>query len=70
MPEMDGYTLTASIRDDPRLSNLYILLHTSLSGIFNQAMVEKVGANNFLPKFKPDMLAEVVQERIESASQE
>ncbi|MCG8668787.1 MAG: chemotaxis protein CheV [Pseudomonadales bacterium] len=69
MPEMDGYTLTASIRDDPRLSNLYILLHTSLSGIFNQAMVEKVGANNFLAKFKPDKLAEVVQERIDSASQ-
>lgn len=68
MPEMDGYTLTASIRDDPRLSNLYVLLHTSLSGIFNQAMVEKVGANNFLAKFKPDKLAEVVQERIDSAT--
>ena len=69
MPEMDGYTLTATIRDDPRLSDMYILLHTSLSGIFNQAMVEKVGANNFLAKFKPDKLAEVVQERIDSASQ-
>lgn len=68
MPEMDGYTLTANIRDDPRLSNLYVLLHTSLSGIFNQAMVEKVGANNFLAKFKPDKLAEVVQERIDSAA--
>lgn len=70
MPEMDGYTLTASIRDDPRLSKLYILLHTSLSGIFNQAMVEKVGANNFLAKFKPDKLAQVVQERIDNATQE
>lgn len=69
MPEMDGYTLTASIRDDPRLSSLYVLLHTSLSGIFNQAMVEKVGANNFLAKFKPDKLAEIVQERIDSTSQ-
>lgn len=67
MPEMDGYTLTASIRDDPRLSGLYVLLHTSLSGIFNQAMVEKVGANNFLAKFKPDKLAEVVQAQIEVA---
>lgn len=70
MPEMDGYTLTATIRDDPRLSNLYVLLHTSLSGVFNQAMVEKVGANNFLAKFKPDKLAEIVQERIDSASQQ
>ncbi len=64
MPEMDGYTLTASIRDDPRLSGLYILLHTSLSGIFNQAMVEKVGANSFLAKFKPDQLAAIVQKQL------
>lgn len=66
MPEMDGYTLTASIRDDPRLSSLYVVLHTSLSGIFNQAMVEKVGANDFLAKFKPDELATLVQNRIDT----
>ncbi len=66
MPEMDGYTLTASIRDDPRLSSLYVVLHTSLSGIFNQAMVEKVGANDFLAKFKPDELATLVQTRIDT----
>ena len=66
MPEMDGYTLTASIRDDPRLSSLYVVLHTSLSGIFNQAMVEKVGANDFLAKFKPDELAMLVQNRIDA----
>jgi len=65
MPEMDGYTLTASIRDNPRLSSLYVVLHTSLSGIFNQAMVEKVGANDFLAKFKPDELATLVQNRID-----
>ena len=65
MPEMDGYTLTASIRDDPRISSLYVVLHTSLSGIFNQAMVEKVGANDFLAKFKPDELATLVQSRID-----
>ncbi len=66
MPEMDGYTLTASIRSDPMLSNLYVVLHTSLSGIFNQAMVEKVGANDFLAKFKPDELATLVQSRIDA----
>ncbi|WP_163069253.1 response regulator, partial [Acinetobacter baumannii] len=27
MPEMDGYTLTAEIRSDPRLQKLHILLH-------------------------------------------
>ena len=64
MPEMDGYTLTAEVRADPRLANLHIILHTSLSGVFNQAMVKKVGADDFLAKFNPDMLASKVSERI------
>jgi len=48
MPEMDGYTFTTEVRKDPRLDKLHILLHTSLSGVFNNAMVEKVGANDFI----------------------
>lgn len=66
MPEMDGYTLTAEIRSDPRMQKLHILLHTSLSGVFNQAMVKKVGANDFLAKFRPDDLASRVVERIKA----
>lgn len=62
MPEMDGYTLTASIRNDPRLKSMEVILHTSLSGIFNQAMVKKVGANNFIAKFNPDELAKAVRD--------
>jgi len=62
MPRMDGYTLTTEIRKDPKLENLYVLLHTSLSGVFNKSMVEKVGANNFVPKFNPDELAETILE--------
>lgn len=62
MPEMDGYTLTAEIRNDPTLANLKIVLHTSLSGVFNQAMVEKVGADDFIAKFQPDELATSVQQ--------
>ena len=49
MPEMDGYRLTTEIRQDPRLKNLYVVLHTSLSGNFNKAMVEKVGCDGFCP---------------------
>ena len=64
MPEMDGYTLTAEVRADPRLSDLFVLLHTSLSGVFNQAMVKKVGANEFLAKFNPDLLAAQVAQRV------
>ena len=64
MPEMDGYRLTAEVRKDPALKNLYVVLHTSLSGSFNKAMVEKVGCDDFLSKFQPDELAKVVQKRL------
>jgi two-component system chemotaxis response regulator CheV len=65
MPNMDGYTLTTELRKDSDLQNLYIILHTSLSGVFNQAMVQKVGADEFIPKFKPDDLAQAVMKGIE-----
>jgi two-component system chemotaxis response regulator CheV len=68
MPEMDGYTLTAKCKSDSRLSDLYIMLHTSLSGVFNKAMVQKVGANDFMAKFSPDELAERVMEIIDERS--
>jgi two-component system chemotaxis response regulator CheV len=64
MPEMDGYRLTSEIRQDPRMSNLFIALNTSLSGSFNDAMVEKVGCNRFISKFQPDLLVDVVQQRM------
>lgn len=64
MPEMDGYTLTTEIRRNPDLKNLRVLLHTSMSGTFNQALVQKVGADHFLPKFSADELATEVQSMI------
>ncbi len=64
MPEMDGYTLTAEIRDDPKLKDIKVILHTSLSGVFNQAMVHKVGANDFIAKFNPDELAAAVNKHL------
>ena len=60
MPEMDGYTLTAEIKANPKLAPLHVILHTSLSGVFNQAMIEKVGADDFIAKFNPDELATAV----------
>ncbi|WEJ73967.1 chemotaxis protein CheV [Pseudomonas sp. QE6] len=65
MPEMDGYRLTTEIRNDPRLRDLYVVLHTSLSGSFNDAMVKKVGCDDFLSKFQPDQLVEVVRRRLQ-----
>ncbi|MEI6893058.1 MAG: chemotaxis protein CheV [Colwellia sp.] len=57
MPEMDGYTLTAEVKGNNKMAKMPIILHTSLSGVFNNAMVEKVGAEDFIPKFHPDELA-------------
>lgn len=64
MPEMDGYTLTSEIRKDQRLQNLYVILHSSLSGVFNDAMVKKVGASQFIAKFSADDLAMAVLNRL------
>ncbi len=66
MPRLDGYTLAANIKSDPAIKDVYLILHTSLSGVFNTSMVEKVGANEFLAKFKPDALAISVQNRLKT----
>jgi len=67
MPEMDGYTLVTRIRENPAVRDMYVMLHTSLSGVFNQAMVKKVGANDFMAKFSADELAERVMEILDQA---
>lgn len=69
MPVMDGYMLTTEVRRDPRLKDLFVVLHTSLSGSFNDAMVKKVGCDAFLSKFQPKELAELVQERVRAVAQ-
>ncbi|MDP2178200.1 chemotaxis protein CheV [Methylicorpusculum sp.] len=64
MPRMDGYTLASQIKKDTRMKGVYIVLHTSLSGVFNTSMVQKVGANEFLAKFEPDELIKTIQNRL------
>lgn len=66
MPNMDGYTLTTKIRANPKLKDIYIIMHTSLSGVFNQALVEKVGANKFIPKFSQNDLSESILEGLQA----
>ena len=65
MPDMDGYRLTTEIRQDARLAGLFVLLHSSLSGTFNQAMVKRVGADQFIPKLNADELAQGILARLE-----
>ncbi|WP_022975798.1 chemotaxis protein CheV [Nevskia ramosa] len=70
MPDMDGYRLTTEIRRDPKMKSLYVMLHTSLSGVFNNAMVERVGANKFIAKFSADELATGVLDRLKAVALE
>ncbi len=62
MPEMDGYRLTAEVRSDALMHDLYVIMHTSLSGSFNQSMARKVGCDALLSKFQPDELVDAVFE--------
>jgi two-component system chemotaxis response regulator CheV len=66
MPRMDGYTLATKIKSNPAMRDIYLILHTSLSGVFNTAMVQKVGANEFLAKFDPDSLLTAVQKQLKA----
>lgn len=69
MPVMDGYTLTRYVREDAQLTSVHMLLHSSLSGVFNSEMVRRVGADDFLAKFHSGDLAERVRARLAEASQ-
>lgn len=62
MPRLDGYALTRAIRETPGLRQLKVVLHSSLSGLFNEAMVKEVRADRFVAKYQPDLLAQAVLE--------
>jgi len=62
MPQMDGYTFVAEVR--ALKQDIKIILHTSLSGVFNQSLVNKVGANSFVSKFDPQVLGEEIKKML------
>jgi len=62
MPRMDGYALVRAIRANGALREMKVVLHSSLSGMFNEAMVAGVGADRFVAKFQPDVLATAILE--------
>jgi len=60
MPEMDGYVLTKNIKNDSRFSGLPVLMHSSLSSEANRSLGISVGVDEYVPKFEPHRLAEVL----------
>jgi len=57
MPEMDGFTLTRNIKQDPRFRGIPVIIHSSLTGKTNEEHVKKVGADAYVPKFDATDLA-------------
>lgn len=57
MPEMDGFTLTRSIKGDSRFNQIPVVIHSSLTGTANEAHVKSVGADAYVAKFQADELA-------------
>jgi len=53
MPEMDGFSLTKHIREDSRMQNLPILMHSSLSGQCNIEKGKSMGVTDYVTKFQP-----------------
>lgn len=60
MPEMDGYTLARKVKEDIKYQSLRIVLHTSITGVFNKDLVESVGADDFICKFNANELSESI----------
>jgi two-component system chemotaxis response regulator CheV len=60
MPEMDGYVLTKNIKSDPRFAGIPVLMHSSLSSDANKQLGLSVGVDEYVPKFEPHRLAEVL----------
>ncbi|MCI4625557.1 MAG: chemotaxis protein [Candidatus Magnetoovum sp. WYHC-5] len=60
MPTMDGFTFTRKIRENEKLKNMYIMLHSSMSNPSNMDKAKQVGADVFIAKFRPDELAKEI----------
>jgi two-component system chemotaxis response regulator CheV len=61
MPEMDGFTLTRKIKQEPRFRSIPVVIHSSLSGTTNESHVQTVGADAYVGKFVPEELADTLR---------
>jgi two-component system chemotaxis response regulator CheV len=64
MPEMDGFTLTRNIKQDPRFSSIPVVIHSSLTGSTNEAHVRSVGADAYVAKFVAEDLANALRQAL------
>ena len=67
MPEMDGFTLTRNIKQDPRFQGLPVVIHSSLSGSTNENHVKSVGADAYVAKVLAEDLAATIRRVVTKA---
>ncbi len=67
MPQMDGFTFARKVKSHPKLSQIHLVLHSSMSNKANRAKAEAVGADGFVPKFQPDEIARIILDRLKEA---
>jgi two-component system, chemotaxis family, chemotaxis protein CheV len=48
---MDGFTLTRTIKQDPRFERVPVLVHSSLSGTTTELHARRAGADAYVAKF-------------------
>lgn len=67
MPEMDGFTLTRSIKQDARFTGIPVVVYSSLTGAASENHASSVGADAYVAKFEPrelgDCIAKVLTDR-------
>lgn len=62
MPQMDGFTLTKKIRENPLFNDMPIIIHSSLSGRATQETGLAMGANGYVVKNDIKNLVEALTE--------
>jgi two-component system chemotaxis response regulator CheV len=64
MPEMDGFTLTRNIKQDPRFAGIPVIVYSSLTGTASQGHASSVGADAYVAKFEPKELAHSLRDTL------
>ena len=67
MPEMDGFTLTKTIKGDARFRHIPVVIHSSLTGQANEDHARGVGAEGYVAKFDGDELSGALRKALAHA---
>lgn len=64
MPEMDGFTLTRNIKQDPRFAGIPVIIYSSLTGTASEGHANSAGADAYVAKFEPNELREAIRKTL------